>query len=70
MGKFKEIWKAATSNHYDIRIWEVQILLDKAEKILNLIENDSNPAYLKKLTKKYFKEKNKIMEVSCPKEKK
>ena len=40
----------------DLTICELQHKLEKAEKILSIIENDINPAYLKKLVSTYFKE--------------
>ena len=43
----------------DMTICELQHWLGKAEDILNKIENDSNPAYLKTIVDGYFKEQEK-----------
>ena len=43
----------------DIKLCELQTRLDRAEKILESIEEDSNPAHLKKEAIKYFKDKEK-----------
>ena len=43
----------------DIKLCELQTYLDRAEKILGSIEEDSNPAHLKKEAIKYFKDKEK-----------
>ena len=40
----------------DMTICELQHWLGKAEEILNKIENNSNPAYLKTMVDGYFKE--------------
>ena len=41
----------------DLLICKLQTYLDRAEKILGSIEEDSNPAHLKKEATKYFKDK-------------
>ena len=43
----------------DIKLCELQHWLDRVEKILGSIEEDSNPAHLKKEATKYFKDKEK-----------
>ena len=43
----------------DIKLCELQTRLDRAEKILEYIEEDSNPFHLKKEAIKYFKNKEK-----------
>ena len=43
----------------DLLICKLQTYLDRAEKILVFIEEDSNPAHLKKEATKYFKNKEK-----------
>ena len=43
----------------DLLICKLQTYLDRAEKILVFIEEDSNPCHLKKEATKYFKDKEK-----------
>ena len=50
----------SAKNDFDILICSLQHFLAKAEQILEYIEDDSNPSYLKKEAIKYFKERDRV----------
>ena len=64
MGKVKgQLNELNLGEENALKLYETQHWLDKAEKILKGIRNNSNPAYLNKKVIKYFKEKEKNDEV-------